>query len=77
MAETKKYERKKKYPNFSLQRRLQVYPPPKYFGLFSAFVKANEMKESEAASLMIRVFFDAMTPDEKLRLRMLAEERNI
>jgi hypothetical protein len=66
----KKYQR-----TIALSRRLQVYPPPKYFGLFSAFVKANEMKESEAAVLMIRCFFDTMSAEEKIRIKRIATER--
>lgn len=59
----------------SWARRIQFYPQPKYFRLFAAYAKANEMKESEAAKLMVRVFFDAMPPDEKLRLQRIAKER--
>lgn len=59
----------------SLERRLQCYPPPKYFGLTTAYAKANEMKESKAVSTMIRCFFDNMPKDEQNRIRRIAEEK--
>lgn len=61
-------EAKKKYNNSTLERRVQTYPSPKYFGLFTAYATANEMKESEAAAHMIRYFFDQMPEGDKLRI---------
>jgi len=60
---------KKQHPrSSSLERRVQIYPPPKYFGLFTAYARANEMRESEAAVHMIRCFFDAMPEGERIRI---------
>lgn len=59
---------KKKYHNSTLERRIQTYPPPKYFGLFIAYTSANEMTEAEAAAHMIRCFFDRMPEGEKIRI---------
>lgn len=63
MSDIKKYNR-----SVSLERRVQTYPSPKYFGLFTAYAEANEMKESEAAAHMIRCFFDQMPEAEKIRI---------
>lgn len=63
---------KKKYNNSTLDRRVQVYPSPKYFGLFTAYAAANEMAESEAAAHMIRCFFDQMPEGEKIRITRCA-----
>jgi hypothetical protein len=59
---------RKKYPNTTLERRVQAYPSPRYFGLFKAYAAANEMKQSEAAALMIRCFFDKLPQGELIRI---------
>jgi hypothetical protein len=77
MAQRKKYPKKKKYPNSSIERRLQFYPAPKYFSLFKAYITANEMGETEAGRLIIRTFFDSMPEVEILRIQRLAAERSL
>lgn len=50
---------------------IQAYPSPKYYRLFKAYVKANEMKDAEAAALMIRSFFNNNTNVSKKEIPKL------
>lgn len=54
-------------------RRLQVYPPPKYLTLVKAYQKVNEMGESEVVTHVIRDFFDRMPPEERERIISLSK----
>jgi len=57
----------------ALERRVQVYPPPKYSALVKAMSKAEKISESEVVSTAIKDFFDRMPEDIKERLRTLSK----
>lgn len=52
-------------------RRISCYPPPKYHTLIKGYATANEMKNSEAITEIVRSFFDNMP--EQRRLQCLNE----
>lgn len=58
-------EKKKYSKSAALARMVRCYPPPKYHRLFEGYRVMNEMKVSEAATQMIREFFDRMPAIER------------
>lgn len=57
----------------SMSRQVAGYPAPKYFRLFTAYAKVNEMSKSETLEQAIREMFDRMPESERQRILHLAE----
>ena len=62
--------------SISLKRKVEAYPPPKYYQLLETFRTANEMGRSETLNHIVRHFFDTMPPSEINRIRNLAGSKN-
>lgn len=58
------------------QRRVEVYPSPKYYHLLENYRAANEMGRSETLNHILRHFFDTMPPGEIDRIKHLAGSKN-
>lgn len=71
MAAKKKYQK-----SVALSREIQFYPCTKDFLMFEAYRRENEMKKSEAARVMLRAFFNNMTPDERDRYLKIASKNS-
>ena len=57
------------------KRKLQAHPAPKYHKLTKAYANLQEMSVSEAVSIMIKQFFDAMPEKERSRLVITIQKR--
>lgn len=51
----------------AMERQVACYPPPKYHTLFMGYLSLNEMNKSEAATEIIKEFFEKMDPKQKQR----------
>jgi hypothetical protein len=71
---SKEYANKPYFNESSANERLvRGYPPPGYFGMFMDFMTANEMSMSRTVTHILKDFFDRMTPEEKARVKDVAE----
>lgn len=62
--------------SIALKRKVEAYPPPKYYSLLESFREANEMGRSESLNHIVRQFFDTMPANEIARIRHLAGSKN-
>jgi len=60
--------KKKYFQDYATKRQVQCYPPPKYFILIRAYIKVNEMSQSETVTHIIKKFFDNMPAHEREQL---------
>lgn len=58
----------------SLDRRLSVYPHPKYVSLFVAYAHENLTSKPKTAEAMIKKFLDDLPEPEKTKLRALYDK---
>ena len=57
-----------KQKSAALQRHVQAYPPPKYFGLILAMAKCDAISKSEVINIAVKQYFDNLPQDEKTRI---------
>lgn len=62
--------------SIALKRKVEAYPPPKYYGLLESYREANDMGRSETLNYIVRHFFDTMPASEIDRIRHLAGSKN-
>jgi hypothetical protein len=60
-------EDKKHTKNNAVERRVQAHPSPKYFNLFTGYMKVNEFRKCEAANEIIKEYFDSMSEDKRIK----------
>lgn len=74
----KEYAHKPYFSDSSANERLvRGYPPPGYFNLFMDYMTANEMSMSRTVIHIMKDFFDRMSPEDKARIRELAERSRV